>query len=95
MDELKALRRQIKDADKAILENVARRLHAAQRIGALKRAQGLPVRNYDVEAQVIREARTLCRRFKIDQELGEDIMRTLIRAAVQAQEEPPLRRARR
>jgi chorismate mutase/prephenate dehydrogenase len=84
--ELETLRKQIRAADEAILANIARRLEAAQRIGAVKRRHGLPLRNYDVEAQVIRDARALCKRFHIDQELGEEVMRTLIRAAVQAQE---------
>lgn len=89
MDRLDALRRQVRDTDKEILALVARRLKAAQEIGALKRKRGMPLRNYDVEAEVIREARRLCRRFHIDQELGEEIMRTLIKAAVQAQEDHP------
>jgi chorismate mutase len=72
--------------DKAILALLAKRLKTAQRIGAAKRKRGLPVRNYDLEADVIRDARALCKRYRIDPALGEDVMRTLIRAAVQAQE---------
>lgn len=86
MDDLGALRRQIRAADKAILAQVAKRLRTAQRIGALKQRSGLPLRNYEVEADVIAEARRLCKRFHIDQRLGEDVMRILIEAAVQAQE---------
>jgi chorismate mutase len=84
--DLDALRAELRAVDKAILEQVAKRLRTAQRIGQVKRRMGVPLRNYDVEAQVIQEARRLCKRFRIDQELGEDVMRILIRAAVQAQE---------
>lgn len=87
MDDLAALRREIRDADEVMFRAIARRLKAARRIGELKRRQGLPLRNYDVEAEVIREARRLCKKLKLDQELGEDVMRTLIRAAVHVQED--------
>lgn len=85
-DDLAALRKEMRAVDKALLAQVARRLKTAQRIGALKRKKGLPLRNYDVEADVIREARLLCKKYGIDQGLGEDVMRILIEAAVQAQE---------
>ncbi|HEV8361537.1 MAG TPA: chorismate mutase [Candidatus Thermoplasmatota archaeon] len=84
--DLDALRKEIRATDRAILQLIAKRMKVAQRIGAAKRAQGLPTRNYDIEAQIIREARQLCRKYRIDQDLGEDLMRTLIRASVQAQE---------
>ena len=93
-DDLAALRREMREVDRALLQQVARRLKTAQKIGEVKRKQGMPLRNYDVEAEVIREARALCKRFRIDQELGEEVMRLLIRAAVQAQE-PQGPRARR
>lgn len=92
VDDLAALRKEIRDADRAILAQVARRLETARKIGALKARKGLPLRNFDVEAEVIREARKLCKRFRIDQELGEEVMRLLIRAAVQAQENGRTRR---
>ena len=85
-DDLAALRQQMRATDKAILALMAKRLKTAQRIGEAKRKRGLPVRNYDVEADAIREARSLCRKHKIDPALGEEVMRTLIRAAIQAQE---------
>lgn len=86
MDELAALRRDIRQADRIILQQVARRLAAARRIGQVKQQRSLPLRNYDVEAEVIREARAQCKRLGLDQELGEDIMRKLIEAAVREQE---------
>ena len=84
-DDLEALRREIRAADKAILEHVARRLKAAQKIGMVKRKKGLPVRNFDVEAEVIAQARELCRRHKLSQQFGEELMRMLIRASVESQ----------
>ncbi|MCA1813307.1 MAG: chorismate mutase [Halobacteriales archaeon] len=87
MSDLEALRREMRELDQEILRLVAQRMRTAQRIGAAKRRQGLPVRNYEVEAQVIRATRAYCKRRGIDTEVGEDLMRTLIRAAVQVQED--------
>ena len=84
-DDLAALRREIRAADRAILANVAKRLRAAKKIGVVKRKRGLPLRNFDVEAEVIAQARALCRRHGIGQALGEELMQMLIRASVQTQ----------
>lgn len=86
-DDLAALRSRMRIIDARILALVAERQRTARRIGAAKRRRGLPVRNYEVEAQVIRATRTFCRRRGIDVDVGEDLMRTLIRAAVQVQED--------
>lgn len=86
VDDLRRLRREMRATDKELLALMAKRLRTAQRIGRVKRKQGLPVRDFDVEAEVIREARSLCKKYKIDPALGEDVMRTLIRAAVETQE---------
>lgn len=94
-DDLAALRREMREVDRQLLQQVARRLRTAQKIGALKKKKGMPLRNYDVEADVIREARLLCRKFRIDQELGEEVMRILIEAAVQAQERHATNHGRR
>jgi chorismate mutase/prephenate dehydrogenase len=88
MDELPALRREMRDVDRALLALVARRLRTAERIGRAKARRGLPMRNFEVEAEAIGEARKLCRRYGIDQELGEQLLRALIDAAVKVQEGP-------
>lgn len=93
-DDLAALRKEMRAVDKALLAQLARRLRTAQKIGAVKRKKGLPLRNYDVEAEAIAEARRLCKKYGIDQHLGEDVMRILIEAAVQAQERQPTRNGR-
>jgi chorismate mutase len=94
-DELTQLRRRIRASDKAILREVARRLATAERIGEVKRQRGLPVRNYEVEAEVIAQARALCQRYRIDQEFGEELMRMLIRASVATQNDGQRPRRRR
>ena len=55
--DLDALRQEIRDLDRDIIEAAAKRTTLARRIGELKRSVGRPIRNYSVEAEVIRLAR--------------------------------------
>lgn len=84
---LDELRREIRRLDREIIAMVSERLAAAREIGTLKRAGGIPLRNYSVEAEVIREVRARSAELKLDPALGEEIAKTLIRASLRAQEE--------
>ncbi|HVL86622.1 MAG TPA: chorismate mutase, partial [Candidatus Thermoplasmatota archaeon] len=83
---LRALRREIRELDARTLRLVRARLDRARRVGQEKRRRGLPLRNYQVEAEVIRDARRECRRLGLPDELGDELMRLLIRASVKEQE---------
>ena len=86
-DEIAALRREIRETDRAILALVARRLKTAQRIGDAKRRSGIAVRDYAQEADVLQEARKESARLHMDQSLAEHLMRALIEACAKIQEE--------
>lgn len=86
MDDLARLRGQIRSIDARLLRLVKSRLDHARRVGGIKRRRGLPFRNYQVEAEVIRFARRECRRLRLPPDLGDEVMRLMIRASVATQE---------
>ncbi len=56
MSELERLREEIRDLDGELLRIVARRMDVARRIGRIKRAGGVPLRDWDVERRVLDRA---------------------------------------
>lgn len=88
---LDGLRQQIRDVDRRILEIVAERLRLAQTIGEEKRKRNLPIQDFRVEKTVVDAARETCKRLGIDEALGEEVLRPLIRNAVKVQERDRVR----
>lgn len=86
-DELRALRERIRAIDDQILSLVKERVEVAKSIGAIKTAAGLPIKDYQVEKEVL--ART-CQRAQdigLYEDLAADLSKILIRYAVIAQDE--------
>lgn len=84
--DLTRLREEIRAADRELLRLVARRLALARDIGERKRAQGAPIRNYEVEAEVIRLAEDSCRAAGLDPRVGRELFSVLIQEAIRVQE---------
>lgn len=85
-DDLQARRERIREIDRRVVDLVAERVRLAREIGAIKRREGLPIRNYTVEAEVIRQARATCEAHGLDPRVGEELAHVLIEEAVRAQE---------
>lgn len=89
--DLPELRRQVGELDKQILELISRRLETTKAIGEIKQKQGLPIRDFRVEVQVLKRARERAREVGLDERVAEEIAESLMSAAVQTQAElPPL-----
>lgn len=88
---LDGLRQQIRDVDHRILALAAERLVLAQNIGEEKRKRNLPIQDFRVEKQVIEAAIQTCEELGIDPRVGAEVMRPLIRSAVQLQERDRVR----
>lgn len=82
---LDTLRKEIAACDTGILDLAARRLAAAAEVGRIKSEEGVPIRNYPVEARVLERLRAGCEARDIDPELGADLARLLIDHAVKLQ----------
>ena len=84
-DSLPRLRHEMAGLDRQILALVGRRLETSRLIGEAKVRANLPIRDFRVEVDVMSRARRLAEEFKIDPQVAEQVMETLIKAAVQTQ----------
>jgi len=78
-------RRDIETLDRRVLHLVRERLDLARQIGELKRSCGVPLRNFQVEAQVHRRFEDACEDLDLDPRLGHDLALFLIERAVEEQ----------
>jgi chorismate mutase/prephenate dehydrogenase len=88
-EELSQLRAQVADYDRRILELIAQRLETTRQIGEIKQREGLPIRDFRVEVDVLRRARERARDIGLDERVAEEISERLMAAAVQTQAELP------
>ncbi|MEZ4402476.1 MAG: prephenate dehydrogenase/arogenate dehydrogenase family protein [Kofleriaceae bacterium] len=86
MTDLDLLRAELAAIDRAVLTAVARRQELAQQIGRTKQAAGVAVRDFRQERDVIERARAQAAELGLPSALGEELMLTLIRASLAAQE---------
>jgi chorismate mutase/prephenate dehydrogenase len=96
--QLRRLRASLRRTDVQIQAAIARRLSIARRIGHTKRAQGLPVRNYTVERDVVDRWRIAMERIGVPLERGETFARWLVEEALRVEErvgEAPQHRRRK
>jgi chorismate mutase/prephenate dehydrogenase len=87
------LRDRIRAIDRELIALAAERVRIARRIGAAKRADGLPTVDYAQERRVIDAAHERARGQGLDPSVAEDLVLRLIRASVGAQEADSLRHA--
>lgn len=78
-------RRDIEALDRRILHLVCERLELARRVGDLKRDLAIPLRNFEVEAQVYTRFEDASSLLGLDAGLGRDLARFLIEKAVEEQ----------
>lgn len=94
MEDLQPRRDRIRSIDRKVIELLAERLRLAREVGEVKRAKGLPIRNYSVEAEAIQLARSAAAELGVDPQAAEEVISVLIAEAVRTQEED-VRRTRR
>jgi chorismate mutase / prephenate dehydrogenase len=94
---LTARRREIARVDRTIAVGVARRLRLARDVAQMKATVGLPLRDYAVEAEVIRRWVSRLRSEGVEPAHAESLARWLIEESIRAQEpirHPPRPRRR-
>jgi len=87
MQDLQELRTELSRLDVELLEMVARRQEIVAEIGRVKSAAGRGTRDYAREKEVLELARKTAARVGIDEDVGEEMFRLLIRASLAAQEQ--------
>jgi prephenate dehydrogenase/chorismate mutase len=85
MGDLEQHRRTIEDLDARILDLAAQRMETAEKIARFKSAQRIPLRNFEVEAQVRSRLERRCLERGIDPALGRDLALFLIGHSLVAQ----------
>jgi len=68
MTELALIRTEIEQIDRSLIDLIAQRVRLARRVGAVKRAAGLPTLDPPREAAVVRRAGALAREAGLDDE---------------------------
>ncbi|RMF85635.1 MAG: prephenate dehydrogenase/arogenate dehydrogenase family protein [Planctomycetota bacterium] len=86
MSELDELRQRVETLDSAILGAISARLDAVRRIGELKKAAGVPLRDWRREREVIRRAEETAQALGISKPLARDVMRAVIQESCTIQE---------
>lgn len=84
-DELEALRDEVAAVDARIVDLMRERLATVERIGRLKAGRGIPVRDFEVEAQVVRRVEARCQELGIDGGLGRQLSHFLIDTSLRVQ----------
>lgn len=85
-DEIEQIRLGIRELDRQIVDLAAKRTALARRVGELKAESGIPIRNYAVEAEVIRLARERALTDGMSPDVAEEVVKLLIRESLHAQE---------
>jgi chorismate mutase/prephenate dehydrogenase len=84
---LDELRRHLDDLDERLLQIVADRQKTSREIARVKRATGVPTRDFGREREVILGARGLAEKVGVSPDLAETFMRLLIRSSLTTQEQ--------
>ena len=85
--DLVALRAELAEIDRRLLELVAERQQTGTRIGRLKQELGEDTRNYEQEKEVIERARRHSRDLGLPESLADDLLSLLIRQSLTTQEQ--------
>jgi chorismate mutase/prephenate dehydrogenase len=80
------LRRRLNELDRELLVLVAERKSLSQEVARVKRSTGRPTRDYEREREVILDARSTAAELGISEDLGEELLRLLIRSSLTTQE---------
>lgn len=82
------LRQRIRDTDAQLMALIAERLRVARAIGECKRALGLPVKDFEVEKEVVQRNQATARTLGVDERFAETLTQMLIDHARKAQDKP-------
>ena len=86
MNDLEQLRERIRKIDEDILRLIAARQETAKAIGQQKKSEGIPLRDWDVERQVLDRAARQAEAFDVSPTVARDVMQMLIAASRDEQE---------
>jgi chorismate mutase/prephenate dehydrogenase len=92
-EDISALRDEIAAIDAEIITLASRRTELAARLGEKKRQEGLPIRDFAVEKEIVGRARRLATEAGLTETLAENLMLELIKSSLAVQEKDQVREA--
>lgn len=92
-EDISRLRDEIASIDAEIIRLASRRAEVAARLGEIKRADGLPIRDFAVEKEIVGRARRLASQAGLSEDLAENLMLELIESSLAVQEQDQVRAA--
>lgn len=82
---LEAIRTKIADLDRCLVEILADRVRFAEEAARVKSDLGLPLRDPEVEEEVVRRLENICETCSLEHGLGRELARIVIRLSIDAQ----------
>ena len=80
------LRKQIDEIDEEILTLIAKRMQKAKKIGEIKRAKGLKIKDNEREREVIEKWKRKAKELNLSKEFVEKIVKEIIRESRDVQD---------
>jgi chorismate mutase/prephenate dehydrogenase len=93
LESIAAVRERIAAIDRQLLTLAAERVRLGQALGDRKRREGLPTVDYAQERTVLERGRAIAHDARIDPDVAEELLASLIRASVTVQEADQIRHA--
>ena len=87
MPELDELRQRVQALDHAILGAISARLDAVRRIGEIKKRDGIPLRDWQRERDVIEQAERTATALGVSADLAREVLRSVIQESCTIQEQ--------
>lgn len=78
MNEIEKLRKEVKEVDKEIIKLIGKRISIIKEIGGKKKEKGIPLRDWKVEKEVIKNALDAASKEELSSELIKSIMQDII-----------------
>lgn len=78
MNEIKKLRQEVREVDKKIIKLIGKRLSITKKIGGKKKNKGIPLKDWKVEKEVIKNALNVATEEGLSSELIKTIMQNII-----------------
>lgn len=92
-EDISRLRDEIAAIDAEVIGLAARRTELAAQLGEMKRRDGLQIRDFGVEKEIVGRARRIASQAGLSEELAENLMLELIKSSLAVQEKDQVRAA--
>ena len=86
MKSLNKLRKEIREIDNKLIELIKKRFDIANTIGKIKKENGLPLKNWEIEKEIIKRTRLKARELRISEDFMINLMQEIIRESCNVQE---------